>query len=93
MKKRIAGGLVIGLGLLLLFSDVFGLGFQSVGRFVTLGEFWYMAHPESLNLSQAIIQRYIWAALWDPGITTVLLWPLWVILMGLGSALLWWSRR
>ncbi len=29
------------------------------------GQLWYQFHPSSLNLTQAIVQRYIHPALWD----------------------------
>lgn len=58
---------------LLRFLDTGALAFQS------LGETWYKLDQDSLNLSQAIIQRYIWPPIWDPGMTTLLLWPAWAL--------------
>ncbi len=40
-----------------------------------LGEAWYAIHVPSLNLSQAVVQRYLHPTIWDPVIVTVLLWP------------------
>jgi tetrahydromethanopterin S-methyltransferase subunit E len=34
----------------------------------SLGQVWFTLSPETLNLSQAVIQRYISPELWDPGI-------------------------
>jgi len=34
----------------------------------SLGKVWFTLSPETLNLSQAVIQRYISPELWDPGI-------------------------
>jgi len=39
------------------------------------GELWYRVDVASLNLVQAVIERYIWPPLWDPVIATVLQWP------------------
>lgn len=46
------------------------------------GAYWFSAHSESLNLVQAIIQRYVHPAVWDPFLVTILLWP---IAAGLGA--------
>lgn len=42
-----------------------------------LGQDWFNYHPESLNLSQAIVQRYLLPQIWDPVIQTVLQCPTW----------------
>lgn len=34
----------------------------------SLGEVWFAVHSGSLNLSQAVVQRYISPDLWDPTI-------------------------
>ena len=45
-----------------------------------IGFCWYQINPDSLVLAQALIQRHLWPYLWDPIITTVLIWPFWVLL-------------
>jgi len=52
------------------------------------GTLWFKANVYSLNLVQAIIQRYIHPAIWDPGIVTVLLWPTWVVTLIPGVVLM-----
>lgn len=49
-------------------------GFEAV-EMSAAGELWYRLHPGSLELSQAVIERYLWPPLWNPGIVTILLWP------------------
>ena len=49
-----------------------------------LGALWFRIHPESLNVSQAVVQRYISPALWDPYIQSLLVAPAWAVLGGLG---------
>lgn len=44
------------------------------------GEVWYTVHRESLNFAQAISQRYLHPALWDPGMIAILRLPLWSVL-------------
>ncbi len=40
-----------------------------------LGELWFRLNPGSLNLIQAVVERYIWPPLWDPAIASVLQLP------------------
>ncbi len=40
-----------------------------------LGTLWHGAAPESLNLTQAVTQRYLHPAVWTHGILPVLLMP------------------
>lgn len=42
---------------------------------ILLGAIWYKLAPYSLGLTQAIMQRYIWPPLWDPGLMAVLTLP------------------
>ncbi len=51
-------------------SGIYGL-FEG-GFLILLGEVWFAVAPGSLNLTQAVTQRYIAPELWDPGITWVL---------------------
>ena len=48
-------------------------------RPMPLGQLWFDLHNGSLNLVQAVVQRYILPELWDPVIVTVLLAPAWFI--------------
>ncbi|HJQ59877.1 MAG TPA: hypothetical protein VJ890_23420 [Vineibacter sp.] len=50
-----------------------------------LGELWFKLHAPSLNLTQAIVQRYIHESLWDSAIRPVLLQP---ALLAFGAAAL-----
>ena len=52
---------------------------QGGWRTLTLGEMWFRLHSPSLNGAQAGIQRYVAPWLWEPVITTVLLWPGWLV--------------
>ena len=44
-------------------------------RLTRLGELWFELSPGTLNLSQAVVQRYVSPYLWDPVIQTLLTWP------------------
>jgi hypothetical protein len=55
---------------------------------IAAGELWYRLDVSSLNLVQAITQRYLHPALWDPVIAGMLQWPAWSLLGAPGAALL-----
>jgi len=93
-----AVGRVIGWPFLLL--AVIAAGYEAVEayqsgeyRLLALGEHWYRLHPGSLNGAQAGIQRYIAPWLWEPGITTILLRPAWLVFALPGALLTWTCRR
>ena len=48
---------------------------------LTPGELWYRFDVSSLNLSQAVVQRYLHPAIWEPGIASILRAPSWVVLL------------
>ena len=55
---------------------------------IALGQLWYDLNRSSLNLVQAVVQRYIYPFLWDPIIVSILLSWAFVVLMVLGVLLL-----
>lgn len=82
------------IGLLFVAAAVIVAGIEmarsfNLGRWVIipLGKLWYDLSPGSLNLTQAVIQRYLAPQIWEPGIVTVLTWPAWAVLGGLGLVL------
>ena len=84
-----------GLGTVLALIAAAALGYELLSalgtgtwRVVPAGELWFSIDSGSLNLVQAVIQRYLHPALWDPLIAGALQWPLWSILGGPAAALL-----
>lgn len=71
----IIGGLFIAAALVALGFDLYRLSAGLGSGFSPLGQIWFDLHPGSLNLVQAVIERYIWEPLWEPGIATILQWP------------------
>ncbi|MCW5752141.1 MAG: hypothetical protein KIT81_13430 [Alphaproteobacteria bacterium] len=84
---RILGWLFAALALLQLGGDLLDLVASGTFTPEPLGQVLYELHAPSLNLAQALVQRYLHPAIWDPGIQTVLLWPAFLCL-GLIAALL-----
>jgi hypothetical protein len=61
--------------------------------FTPLGQGWFSLHPPSINLVQAIIERYTLPFLWDPVFLTVLLAPVWLVFGVLGGLFLYIGRK
>jgi hypothetical protein len=82
------------LGLLLLTMAIIALLYEIVMaassggyRPIAAGELWFTLHPYSLNLSQAVTQRYLLPSLWDPVIISMLQWPAWSLFGAPGAIL------
>lgn len=79
--------LVAALGALALFAwDLAAAGPAGVAL-RPLGEIWYRLDAGSLNLTQAVVERYLWPPLWDPGVITLLQLPATLLLAGLALLL------
>ncbi|MBL4863461.1 MAG: hypothetical protein JKY63_00965 [Rhodobiaceae bacterium] len=74
--------------------DLWGSAARS-GFFHTGGEVWFELSPNTLNLMQAVVQRYISPSLWDPTIVAVLKLPAVAVLglVGAGLSALSWLFR
>ena len=71
---RLVGLVFLLLGFGVLISDILRSGDGPL-RLTTLGEWWFWLHPDSLQLLQPAIERYLSPRLWDPGVQTLLEWP------------------
>ena len=85
---RVFGLLFVLAALGVLAVDLTGTAEGAGVSLMPLGQLWYGLDPGSLNLAQAVIERYIWVVLWDPLLLTVLQWPAAVVFAVLGGALL-----
>lgn len=56
-------------------------------RVIAAGELWFRLSSTSLNLAQAVIQRFLHPGLWDPVIISILQWPAWSVLGAPGALL------
>lgn len=84
---RLVGALLLALGGLALLSDLHITGGGLAYRPVALGEVWHRWHAPSLNLLQAIVERYIWPQLWSNGLLLLLLAPAWIVTASKGVIL------
>ena len=90
---RLLGWILVLAGIVVAIRD--GVIWYETGTYplISTGEAWYMVHSDSLNTTQAAVQRYLSPEIWDPGIQTVLLWPAVATFVGAGLILLLLFRR
>ena len=93
MIGRLIGWIVFLAGLAVLARDGFVWIETKQWAPIALGQLWYNLSPSSLNLVQAVVQRYIHPFLWDPIIVTILLCWAFAVLMALGLLILALSGR
>lgn len=93
MIGRFLAWLFIALGVGVFAYDVWVFLNSGAVRLTALGQLWYWIHPGSLNLMQAVIERYVHPFLWDPIIINVLLAPAGVLLLAIGIVLALIFRR
>jgi hypothetical protein len=93
-RRRTWPVIAAGFGWLLVLLALADLGHEVLLAFrtgsygmISIGEIWFNLDVASLNLVQAVIQRYVSPALWDPVLVSVLSWPAWSLLGGPGAAL------
>ena len=89
---------VLGLaGLAVLISDVLAWVSDGRLRLSALGEWWFWLHRDSLQVLQPAIERHVesWLpfTIWDPGVQTLLEWPLAAELGALSMIFYLFSRR
>ncbi|MEQ1890281.1 MAG: hypothetical protein ABL951_14050 [Alphaproteobacteria bacterium] len=76
---RLIGAALVVLGSLALLSDLHITGAGLAYRPIALGQYWHDWHAPSLNLFQAIVERYILPQLWTYGALPLLLAPAWIV--------------
>ena len=81
---KVLGLVLLTISLILILVEAYGYFRDGYWQSYPLGQFWYSISPGSLNLTQAITERYLHWRLWDYGIGQLVIWPLWVTTGGLG---------
>jgi len=85
---RIIAGLLLLAGTAVLARDVAAYFDSHLWAPIVLGQLWYELDRSSLNLAQAVIQRYASPGLWDRIVAAVLLCRAWAVLLVLGGVVL-----
>jgi hypothetical protein len=85
---RLIGWMVFLAGAAVLVNDVIVWIDTKIWAPIALGQLWYELDRSSLNVTQAVIQRYIHPFLWDPIIVSILLCWAFPVLMTLGLLIL-----
>ena len=97
MIGRLIGWIIFLAGLAVLAHDVRDWIGTKHWAPVALGQLWFDLDRSSLNLVQAVVQRYVHPFLWDPIIVTILLCWAFAVLLALGALILalshWRTRR
>ena len=65
--------------LALVYDGTKTLGSDGELVITAFGKHWFDIHRESLNMTQAAIERHVAPWLWDPVLTTVLQAPTWLV--------------
>jgi predicted membrane protein len=88
MVRRLIGWIIFLAGVSVLVRDVIVWIDTKHWAPIALGQLWYDLNRSSLNLVQAVVQRYIHPFLWDPIIVTILFCWAFAVLMVLGLLIL-----
>lgn len=89
---RLLGWILMGAAVATLAIDAWAwLG--GARKLTAAGELWYRLDPNSLGLTQAVTQRYLFPWLWDPIAVWILLQPAAAVLGVLGFLIAWLARR
>jgi hypothetical protein len=90
---RIIGWMLLLTGAAVLVRDVVAYFQNNLWTPLALGQLWYTLDRSSLNLVQAVIQRYVSPFLWDRVIVALLLCWASAVLLGLGAFVLVLARH
>ena len=85
---RLIGWIVFLAGAAVLIHDVIVWIETKIWAPIALGQLWYELNRSSLNITQAVTQRYIHPFLWDPIIVSILWCWAFAVLMTLGLIIL-----
>lgn len=83
---KLVGYLFLALAAVVLASDVYN-GLEDEFRLTALGEWWFWAHKDSLQVLQPAIERHVSVWLFESVIQPLLEWPLAVELGVLGGTI------
>lgn len=85
---RVVGWSLLLAGFSVLVRDVVAWFDSRVWQPLAVGQLWYALDRSSLNLVQAVVQRYVSPLLWDRVVVNLLLCWASAVMIGLGAAIL-----
>jgi hypothetical protein len=85
---RVVGWILLLAGLSVLVRDVVAWFDSRIWAPLAVGQLWYQLDRSSLNLAQAVIQRYVSPFLWDRVVVESLSCWASTLMIGLGAAIL-----
>lgn len=85
---RLLGAGVLGLGVFWLIGDLHLTDAETGYHASALGQRWHAWHAPSLNLMQAIVERYVLPQLWTYVLLPLLLAPAWIVAAVFSTVLL-----
>ncbi len=89
---RIAGFALVGIAVLFLVGNLYFMMVDAPGGGITLYDLWTKVSFRSLEFCRYIIERYVWAALWQ-GIAVLLNQSAWLIFGIVGLILIGLGRK
>ena len=91
--KRIIGLVLIIAAALFGLADLWYTYFPSYGdQPITMGRLWLLVSAHSLSVTEDLIQRHLWAPIWDFGIAPFLIAPAWSFFGVLGGLFIAFGR-
>ena len=86
--QRLVSLILLVIGLYLLGHDAAMMLAGTGSGPEALDALWRRVDSGSLNALQSLVERYLPAGIWDPGITSLLRLPAWTLPIGIGGTLL-----
>ena len=90
---RILGSILIACAIAVLGTEVVRYFDTGSYRVIAAGKLWFDLDRGSLNLTQAVLQRYVHPRVWDAGVAPILQLPAWAVFGVPGILLAWLCRR
>ena len=84
---RTLGWLLLLAAFAIMGRELYLLATSGKMKLLSWGEFWYSLHPASLNLYQAVVERYVSQQFWDSVLAPLLLWDAFLVFAVPGAVL------
>ena len=89
--RVLAWGLTFLAGVVLVY-DLISWAMNGSFHLTDVGTLWFTLDPNSLQLAEPAVARYLHPFIWHPVISTILLWPA-IAILGVPALILFWFGR